>query len=47
MRRRNNHFGSRGEPPVDFVRSGLMVFMPRAYGCDHTARIRKKSRRHA
>jgi hypothetical protein len=26
--RGNNHFGSRGEAPLDFICSGLMVFMP-------------------
>ena len=26
--RRNNHFGAPGEPPLNFICSGLMVFMP-------------------
>ena len=25
---RNNHFGAPGEPPLDFICSGLMMFMP-------------------
>jgi len=46
-RSRNDHLGSRGEASLYFIGSGLVMFMPRAYGRDHAACIRKKSDRHA
>ena len=43
----DDHFGPPGEPPLDFICSGLMMFVPRAYGRNHAASIRKKNNRHA
>jgi hypothetical protein len=43
-RSRNNHFGAPGEPPLDFICSGLMMLMPRAYGPQSCSSYREEKR---